>query len=189
MRGQWGLIFMYARADPYELNWVENAIACSLYWSECSHQRCNHICLGMLWEPAVPSCLLNNYGSILGPDNIDPRCCRVTLHRAAWCSARARPPVKPEITRWHGRASCAREFAFVRVHFSLYFILELSHFDDFVMNVPLFFSPRRSSTAINKPRRRECWRLYRWYALNCENRKAKLRDREIFPSLNTGNSY
>jgi hypothetical protein len=75
MRGQWGLIFMYARVDPYELNWVENATACSLYWSECSHQRCNHICPGMLWEPApVPSCLLNNYGSILGPDNIDPRC-------------------------------------------------------------------------------------------------------------------
>lgn len=24
-------------------------------------------------RPAVPSCLLNNYGSILGPDNIDAR--------------------------------------------------------------------------------------------------------------------
>lgn len=88
MRGQWGLIFMYARADPYKLNWVENATACSLYWSECSHQRCNHICPGMLWEPAVPSCLLNNYGSILGPDNIDPPRCHVTLHRDAWCSAK-----------------------------------------------------------------------------------------------------
>lgn len=147
MRGQWGLIFMYARTDPYELNWVENATACSLYWSECSHQRCNHICLGMLWELAVPSCLLNNYGSILGPDNIDPRCCRVTLQRGAWCSARARPRIhKPKITRWHGRASCTREFAGVllfgnQVHFFLSFRFRIKPFRWFRNErcVPHFF--------------------------------------------------
>jgi len=37
----------------------------------------------MLWAAAVPSCLLNNYGSILGADNIDRRRCRSILPRDA----------------------------------------------------------------------------------------------------------
>jgi len=154
MRGQWGLIFMYARRDLYELNWVENATTCSLYWSECSHQRCNHICPGMLWESAVPSCLLNNYGSTLEPDNIDPRRCRVTLHRGAWCSAAVHARgarANRGITHVDTDVPAARENSpprfwesgpFFFFFYFFYFVFELNHFDDFVMNVAfLIFFP------------------------------------------------
>jgi len=58
---------------------------------------CNHICPGMLyWAAAVPSCLLNNYGSILGADNIDRRRCRSILPRDA---SRRAPPFLP--ARFH----------------------------------------------------------------------------------------
>jgi len=74
--------------SAHGLNWLENATACSLYRSECSHQRCNHICPGMLWAaaPSRPVCLIimDRFWKriILTVDAVPfaPSCC--VMHRA-----------------------------------------------------------------------------------------------------------
>lgn len=100
----------------------------------------------MLWEPAVPSCLLNNYGSILGPDNIDPRHCRVSLHRGARCThvvsvARANRTLT-QTCQSHAKIRVFDTPSFTgavsaRVAF-LFYVFGLNRLDDLVINAAFF---------------------------------------------------